>query len=58
MTAKQFLGATLAVAIGTTIALAVAGVYLKQQLSAATAGNSTIGNLLALFGGSKPAGST
>lgn len=56
MSARDFFLYTVAVAIGTTIALAIAGLYLKSQLSA-TAGNSTLGAILSLFG-SRPAGST
>ncbi|HXC34273.1 MAG TPA: hypothetical protein VNV43_00245 [Candidatus Acidoferrales bacterium] len=46
----EFILTTLAVALGATIALAVAGLYAKQQLSAATATNSTLGNVLAAVG--------
>lgn len=53
MNHKEFIGTTLAVAIGTLVALALAGLYLKSQLSAATSGNSTVGTLLSLF--AKPA---
>lgn len=50
MSAKLFIGTTLAVLIGTTIALAIAGMYAKTQLTAATTGNSTLGSVLSLFG--------
>ena len=55
MNARDFFLTLFAVAIGTLIALAITGVYVKGQLASATAGNSTIGSLLSLFG-SKPAG--
>lgn len=55
MSTREFFLYIFAVAIGTTIALAIAGLYVKAQLSAATTGNSTVGALLSLFG-SKPAG--
>jgi hypothetical protein len=46
----EFILTTLAVALGATIALAVAGLYAKQQFTAATANNSTLGNVLATVG--------
>jgi len=52
---RDFFLQTVAVAVGGLIALAIAGVYLKSQLSSATAGNSTIGTLLSLFGPKTPA---
>lgn len=57
MSHKQFIGSIIAVAIGTLIALAVAGLYVKSQLASATSGNSTIGTLLSLFS-KAPAGTT
>jgi hypothetical protein len=48
MSTKDFFLTTLAVAIGGLIALAIAGVFVKQQLAADTAGNSTLGTLLNL----------
>jgi hypothetical protein len=45
----DFLLITLAVAIGTIIALGVAGIYLKQQVSSASSGNTTLGAILSLF---------
>ena len=56
MKTRDFFLHTVAVAIGTTIALAIAGLYLKSQFSSATGSGSTIGNLLSLF--SRPAAST
>ncbi|HEX3626700.1 MAG TPA: hypothetical protein VH280_14905 [Verrucomicrobiae bacterium] len=50
MSAKLFIGTALAVAIGTLIALAIAGVYAKQQLATATTGSTTLGSVLSLFG--------
>ena len=49
MSGKDFVLTTLAVAIGGLIALAIAGVFVKQQVSQATAGNSTLGKILNLF---------
>lgn len=46
----MFIGITIAVAIGTTIALAIAGVYVQNQVNTATAGNTTLGSILSLFG--------
>lgn len=46
----EFLLTTLAVAIGATIALGVAGLYAKQQIAAATTTNSTLGNVLTAVG--------
>jgi hypothetical protein len=50
MNGKEFVGTVLAVAIGTTIALAIAGLYVQSQISAASSSNSTIGTILSLFG--------
>lgn len=50
MNGKEFVGMVLAVAIGTTIALVIAGLYVQSQVTAATAGNSTLGTILSLFG--------
>ena len=50
MNGKEFVGTLIAVAIGTTIALAIAGIYLQSQLSAASSTNSTLGTILSLFG--------
>jgi hypothetical protein len=50
MDGKQFFGTLLAVAIGTLIALAIAGMYVQAQVSAATAGSSTLGTILSFFG--------
>lgn len=50
MNGKEFVGMVLAVAIGTTIALAIAGVYVQGQLSAASSSNTTLGTILSLFG--------
>lgn len=57
MSPRSFILHTLAIAVGTLAALAIAGLYVKSQLSSATSGNSTVGTLLSLFG-SKPAAST
>ena len=57
MNARDFFLQVVAVAIGTTIALAIAGVYLKSQLSATAGSGTTLGTLLSLFG-SRPAGSS
>ena len=46
----MFIGTALAVAIGTTIALAIAGLYVQNQVTAATATSTTIGSILSLFG--------
>lgn len=54
MTTRDFFLTLFAVAIGTTIALAVAGVYVKSQVSSSLT-NNPIANLFTLFG-SKPAG--
>lgn len=56
MSAKEIIGTAVAVFIGTLLALAIAGVYLKSQLSAATGSGSTIGSLLSIF--SKPSTGT
>lgn len=50
MSAKLFIGTTLAVAIGATIALAIAGLYVQNQVTAETASNTTLGSILSLFG--------
>ena len=50
MNAKEFLLTTVAVMIGTTIALAIAGLYVKSQITTATSGSSTISSLLSLVG--------
>lgn len=50
MNAKTFLLLVIAIIIGATVALGIAGLYLKTQVTAATSGNSTIGSLLSLFG--------
>jgi len=49
MNGRDFTLTAAAVAIGTLIALAIAGLYLKSQLNSATASNTTVGKLLALF---------
>jgi hypothetical protein len=46
----EFILTTLAVALGATIALAISALYAKQQITAATATNSTLGNLLTSVG--------
>jgi hypothetical protein len=46
----EFLLTALAVALGTTVALAIAGLFAKQQIAAATTANSTLGNVLAAVG--------
>lgn len=51
----EFILYTLAVTIGVTLALAIAGEYAKTQISAATAGNTTFGRLLSLFSPVQPA---
>lgn len=56
MKAHEFILYTLAVAIGTTVALAVAGLYVRSQLTSATGTGTTLGSLLSLF--SKPAATT
>ncbi|MGB7767440.1 MAG: hypothetical protein WBN22_01105 [Verrucomicrobiia bacterium] len=48
MNARDFFLTLFAVAIGTTIALAIAGLYLKSQLST-SAGSGTLGTILSLF---------
>jgi hypothetical protein len=50
MNGKEFVGTVIAVAIGTTIALAIAGMYVQAQLNAAQSSNSTLGTILSLFG--------
>ena len=54
MSIRDFFLTLLAVAIGTTVALAIAGLYVKQQV-ASSSGSGTLGAILNLF--SKPAGS-
>ena len=49
MSTRDFFLTLTAVAIGTTIALAIAGVYLKSQLSASAGGNSTLGTILSFL---------
>ena len=56
MSTRDFFLTLFAVAAGTTIALAIVGVYLKSQFSSATGTGSTIGNFLSLF--SKPSTSS
>jgi hypothetical protein len=50
MSGKLFIGTTLAVAIGTLIALAIAGLYVQNTVTAATTTNTTLGSILSLFG--------
>ncbi|MGH8023186.1 MAG: hypothetical protein ACRED1_06375 [Limisphaerales bacterium] len=45
----EFILMTLAVAIGTLAALAIAGLYVKSQFSSASSGGSTINTILSLF---------
>jgi hypothetical protein len=49
MNARQFILLIVAIATGSTIALGIAGLYLKSQINSATSGSSTIGSLLSLF---------
>ncbi len=49
MNTRDFLLTLAAVAIGTTIALAIAGVYVKSQLSASAGSGTTLGTILSLF---------
>jgi hypothetical protein len=49
MNGKEFVGTVIAVAIGTTLALAIAGMYVQSQLNAAQSSNSTLGTILSLF---------
>jgi hypothetical protein len=51
MTWRDFALTLMAVTIGTTIALAIAGLYLKSQLNSATGTGSTLGKILALASG-------
>lgn len=50
MNGKTFLMLIIAIAIGATVALAIAGLYLKTQVTAATSGSSTLGSILSLVG--------
>jgi hypothetical protein len=56
MSTRDFFLTLAAVAIGTTVALAIAGVYVKSQLAASTGSGTTLGTILGLFG--RPASGT
>lgn len=49
MNARQFFLLVAAIAIGATIALGIAGLYLKNTVTTATSGNTLFGSILALF---------
>ena len=58
MNTRDFALTLLAVTIGTTIALAIAGLYLKQQFAASTSSSTTLGSLLSLFSPQTPTPAT